>query len=95
VVVVAVVSKLSIDDATPDREPRVVQRATCPTCNGSGQVEGLRAEWIRTGEEMRLDREQRGVTLQDEARARDLPAFLLVQMEQGLVRPLVREELGL
>jgi hypothetical protein len=74
-------------------QPREIPYAVCPICNGSGRVVEHRAEWIKTGEEMRRDREQRGVTLQDEARARDLPTFLLTQMEQGLVRPLVRETL--
>lgn len=68
-------------------------RVDCPTCHGMGQVEGERAEWVRTGEEMRADREARGVSLQSEASHREMPLFLLVQMEQGLVRPVPSERL--
>jgi len=80
-------------DATPEREPTTLQLAPCPVCAGSGQVEGLRAEWIRVGEQMRQDREGRGYTLETEALDRNLPLFLLIQMERGLVRPIVRETL--
>lgn len=72
-----------------------IQLAPCPACSGTGQVEDKRVEWIRTGEQMRKDREGREVSLMDEARTRAMSAWILNQMELGLVRPVPAEGLGL
>jgi len=87
--------RVSDYETAEPREETPLQLSPCPVCAGSGQVEGLRAEWIRVGEQMRQDREGRGYTLETEALDRNLPLFLLIQMERGLVRPIVRETLGL